>query len=180
MTSTDVRVSNISQSLPHKIAENSWYEEITSLSPYVYDDARLEQTRVVKYISTYEAAKCVVVAVSGDDVNCRSRLPRSRALHRCDCFTHRSHRRHSQLNSTASSVEFSSETVHNYSSVLFTSVVGLTLLSSNWTKPTYTVHWMNWLRFGDTNTSLVKFYFRRGDKKGPATELNCNISHNEW
>ena len=34
-TSTDVRITNISQSLPHKMAENSWYEEITSLSPYV-------------------------------------------------------------------------------------------------------------------------------------------------
>jgi len=32
----DVRITNISQSLPHKMAENSWYEEITSLSPYVY------------------------------------------------------------------------------------------------------------------------------------------------
>ena len=28
---------NISQSLPHKMAENSWCEEITSLSPYVSD-----------------------------------------------------------------------------------------------------------------------------------------------
>jgi len=36
VTSTDVRTTNISQSLPHKMAENSWYEEITSLSPYVY------------------------------------------------------------------------------------------------------------------------------------------------
>jgi len=35
MTSTDVRTTSISQSLPHKMAENSWYEEITSLSPYV-------------------------------------------------------------------------------------------------------------------------------------------------
>jgi len=31
VTSTDVRRTNISQSLPHKMAENSWYEEITSL-----------------------------------------------------------------------------------------------------------------------------------------------------
>ena len=37
MTSTDVGITNISQSLPHKMAENSWYEEITSLSPYVYN-----------------------------------------------------------------------------------------------------------------------------------------------
>ena len=36
VTSTDVRITNISQSLPHKMAENSWYEEITSLSPYVW------------------------------------------------------------------------------------------------------------------------------------------------
>jgi len=36
VTSTDVRTTNISQSLPHKMVENSWYEEITSLSPYVY------------------------------------------------------------------------------------------------------------------------------------------------
>ena len=36
VTSTDVRTTNISQSLPHKMAENSWYEEITPLSPYVY------------------------------------------------------------------------------------------------------------------------------------------------
>jgi len=35
VTSTDVRTTNISQSLPYKMAENSWYEEITSLSPYV-------------------------------------------------------------------------------------------------------------------------------------------------
>ena len=35
VTSTEARVTNISQSLPHKMAENSWYEEITSLSPYV-------------------------------------------------------------------------------------------------------------------------------------------------
>jgi len=35
VTSIDVRITNISQSLPHKMAENSWYEEITSLSPYV-------------------------------------------------------------------------------------------------------------------------------------------------
>ena len=34
VTSTDVRTTNISQSLPHKMAESSWYEEITSLSPY--------------------------------------------------------------------------------------------------------------------------------------------------
>ena len=33
VTSTDVRITNISQSLPHKMAENSWYEEIMSLSP---------------------------------------------------------------------------------------------------------------------------------------------------
>jgi len=37
VTSTDVRITNISQSLRHKMAKNSWYEEITSLSPYVYD-----------------------------------------------------------------------------------------------------------------------------------------------
>jgi len=36
VASTDVRITNISQSLPHKMAENCWYEEITSLSPYVY------------------------------------------------------------------------------------------------------------------------------------------------
>jgi len=36
VTSTDVRTTNISQSLPHKMAENSLYEEITSLSPYVF------------------------------------------------------------------------------------------------------------------------------------------------
>jgi len=36
VTSTDVTITNISQSLPHKMAENSWYEEIMSLSPYVY------------------------------------------------------------------------------------------------------------------------------------------------
>jgi len=35
MTSNDVRITNISQSLSHKMAENSWHEEITSLSPYV-------------------------------------------------------------------------------------------------------------------------------------------------
>jgi len=40
VTSTDVRITNISQSLPHKMAENGWYEEITSLSPYVYAVAR--------------------------------------------------------------------------------------------------------------------------------------------
>jgi len=28
-------ITNISQRLSHKMAENSWYEEITSLSPYV-------------------------------------------------------------------------------------------------------------------------------------------------
>jgi len=37
---SDVRVRNILQSLPHKMAEKQlawiWYEEITSLSPYVY------------------------------------------------------------------------------------------------------------------------------------------------
>ena len=33
---TDVRITNISQSLPLKMAKNSWYEEITSLSPYVW------------------------------------------------------------------------------------------------------------------------------------------------
>jgi len=37
VTSTDIRTTNISQSLLHKMAENSWYEETTSLSPYVYD-----------------------------------------------------------------------------------------------------------------------------------------------
>jgi len=37
VTSTDVRTTNISQSVPHQMAENSWYEEITSLSPYVYE-----------------------------------------------------------------------------------------------------------------------------------------------
>jgi len=36
VTSTDVGITNISQSLPHSMVENSWYEEITSLSPYVY------------------------------------------------------------------------------------------------------------------------------------------------
>ena len=36
VTSTDVRTTNTSQSLPHNMAESSWYEEITSLSPYVY------------------------------------------------------------------------------------------------------------------------------------------------
>jgi len=36
VTSTYVRITKISQSLPHKMAENSWCEEITSLSPYVY------------------------------------------------------------------------------------------------------------------------------------------------
>jgi len=36
VTSTDVRITSILQSLPHKMAENIWYEEITSLSPYVY------------------------------------------------------------------------------------------------------------------------------------------------
>jgi len=36
VTSTEVRIANISQSLLHKMAENSWYEEITSLSPYVF------------------------------------------------------------------------------------------------------------------------------------------------
>jgi len=36
VTSTDVGRTNISQSLPHKMAVDSWYEEITSLSPYVY------------------------------------------------------------------------------------------------------------------------------------------------
>jgi len=36
VTSTDARITNIWQSLPHKMAENSWYEEITSPSPYVY------------------------------------------------------------------------------------------------------------------------------------------------
>ena len=35
VTSTDVKITNISQNLPHKMAENSRYEEITSLSPYV-------------------------------------------------------------------------------------------------------------------------------------------------
>jgi len=35
VTSADVRITNISQSLPHKMVENSWYEEITSFSPYV-------------------------------------------------------------------------------------------------------------------------------------------------
>jgi len=35
VTSTDVRITNILQSLPHKMAENSWYEKIKSLSPYV-------------------------------------------------------------------------------------------------------------------------------------------------
>jgi len=37
VTSADVRITSISQSLPHKMAENSWYEEITSLSTYVYN-----------------------------------------------------------------------------------------------------------------------------------------------
>jgi len=36
MAFTDVGITNISQNVPHKMAENSWYEEITSLSPYVY------------------------------------------------------------------------------------------------------------------------------------------------
>jgi len=35
MTFTDVRTTKIAQSFPHKMAENSWYEEITSLLPYV-------------------------------------------------------------------------------------------------------------------------------------------------
>jgi len=35
VTYTDVRTTNISQSLTHKMAENSWCEEITSLSSYV-------------------------------------------------------------------------------------------------------------------------------------------------
>jgi len=35
VASTDVRTTNISHSLPHKMAENGWYEEITSLSPNV-------------------------------------------------------------------------------------------------------------------------------------------------
>jgi len=33
---SDIRITNISQSLLHKMAENRWYEEIMSLSPYVY------------------------------------------------------------------------------------------------------------------------------------------------
>jgi len=35
VTSTDARITNISQSLSHEMAENSWYEEITLLSPYI-------------------------------------------------------------------------------------------------------------------------------------------------
>jgi len=35
VTSTDVRTTNISQSLPYKMSENRWCKEITSLSPYV-------------------------------------------------------------------------------------------------------------------------------------------------
>jgi len=35
VTSTDIRKTHISQSLPHKMAEIRWYEEITSLLPYV-------------------------------------------------------------------------------------------------------------------------------------------------
>jgi len=42
VTSTDVRITNISQSLPYKMAENTWYEEITSLSPYVCCSKHLE------------------------------------------------------------------------------------------------------------------------------------------
>jgi len=38
VTSTDVRITNISQSLPHKMAENSWYEEITSLTLCILRD----------------------------------------------------------------------------------------------------------------------------------------------
>jgi len=56
--STDVRITNISQSLPHKTAENNWYEEMTTLSPYVYADynrsikheiQRLKQQIVCEY-----------------------------------------------------------------------------------------------------------------------------------
>jgi len=36
VTSTDVTITKILQSLPHKMVENSRYEEMTSLSPYVW------------------------------------------------------------------------------------------------------------------------------------------------
>jgi len=42
-TSTDVRTTNIPQSLPHKMAENSGYEEITSLSPYAFRQSRQDR-----------------------------------------------------------------------------------------------------------------------------------------
>jgi len=53
----DVRITNISQSLPHKMVKNSWHEEITSLSPYVYGPADVTATpssvAPVKYRMVY-------------------------------------------------------------------------------------------------------------------------------
>jgi len=48
VTSTDVRITTILQSLPYKMAENSWYEEITSLSPYVYKSSTMNSDAMAK------------------------------------------------------------------------------------------------------------------------------------
>jgi len=60
VTSTDVRTTNISQSLPHKMTENSRYEEITSLSPYVYI-IRVSRANFVKFGRSKigEIARCL-------------------------------------------------------------------------------------------------------------------------
>jgi len=66
MTSTDVEITNISQSLPHKMAENSWHEEITSLSLYVYMGRQWRNFFGIRTISGQsESGQCNSPAISG-------------------------------------------------------------------------------------------------------------------
>jgi len=66
VTSTDGRITNISQSLPHKMAENSRYEEITSLSPYVYTNATHRRTQPGMSRAVSTIIKSSAVAEMGD------------------------------------------------------------------------------------------------------------------
>jgi len=101
VTSTDITTTNILQSLPHKMAENSWYEEITSLSPYVYVYLcvqlyrKFEQSRRYQQVMAVAAGvlSSIIVApllsllsvgMSSPCAVCRYDLTVGQQLHRCD------------------------------------------------------------------------------------------------
>ena len=73
MTSTDARITNISQSLPYKMAENRWYEEIMSLSPHVYTthnhlSYRFTDSRIIPYRTVAFRLVWMAAAVQSDEL----------------------------------------------------------------------------------------------------------------